>query len=95
MAPSHDTKKSYQPLKMMRLFTLLWVLLLNGIMTSCSTVVEEPLIVLPPMPERETIDPPENTKDMARLVIYYEFLVERWEAWGETVENITEGATNG
>ena len=45
-------------------------------------------IVLPPKPERESIEMPATIADYAKVLAYYESLVERWEAWGEAVEQI-------
>jgi hypothetical protein len=33
---------------------------------------------------------PQDLKDVADLLNYYEHLVEEWEAWGETVSILTE-----
>lgn len=44
-------------------------------------------IELPPMPEREQIEPPHTLEEIVRTMLYYEILVEQWEAWGKTVEN--------
>lgn len=32
---------------------------------------------------------PTNLKDLAKLLNYYEHLVQDWEAWGDTVDQIT------
>lgn len=45
---------------------------------------------LPPKPERIELAEPEDLKDMAYILNYYETLVEEWEAWGETVEKLYE-----
>ena len=74
---------------------LLWILLSTVTTIGCSTVQVETKIELPPMPQREEIKEPKSVKDLAGLVIYYEFLVSRWEAWGNTVEEITEGVSHG
>lgn len=33
---------------------------------------------------------PEDLKDYAQLLLYYEFLVEEWEAWGQTVTELID-----
>jgi hypothetical protein len=39
------------------------------------------------MPEREQIETPHTLEEIVRTMLYYEILVEQWEAWGKTVEN--------
>ena len=63
------------------------MLLLPAIMSGCRTKTE---IVLPPMPERKELPEVQTIKDMAETILYYEFLVEEWELWGETVSDIIE-----
>lgn len=46
-------------------------------------------IVLPEKPSREKIETPETLQDYAQIIIYYDSLVQKWELWAETVENIT------
>lgn len=46
---------------------------------------------LPPMPERTEQKAPETAKDWAELLVYYEFLVQEWEAWGRTVQELIKG----
>ncbi|MCR4627396.1 MAG: hypothetical protein K5640_07075 [Treponema sp.] len=60
------------------------------IITSCATKPKNE-ITLPPKPEREEIQPPENLSDVARILNYYEHLVQSWEVWGENVEGIING----
>lgn len=43
------------------------------------------------MPERSEIQPPETLKDYARIIVYYEYLVQDWELWGKTVEGLVDG----
>lgn len=62
-------------------------------MTGCNTLKTE--IVLPPKPQRSEQKQPETLKDYARLVIYYEYLVEEWEQWGEDVTAITKNTKEG
>ena len=33
---------------------------------------------------------PETLKDLADLLNYYEHLVQEWEAWGESVQNMVK-----
>ena len=47
-------------------------------------------IVLPPFPERQEQQMPEDLKDYAQLLLYYEFLVEEWEVWGQTVTELID-----
>ena len=47
---------------------------------------------MPPKPEREVMPHIETVADYAEVILYYERLVEQWEAWGDTVEAIMEGA---
>ena len=56
-------------------------------MASCQTTNN---IELPPKPERRYIEAPKDLKDCAKVINYYEHLVEQWEAWGATVESLTK-----
>ena len=47
-------------------------------------------ILLPPKPERQEIQPPANLKEMCEILIYYEYLVQEWEAWGDAVSELIE-----
>ena len=47
-------------------------------------------IILPPKPERVEMSEPTNLKDMAKLLNYYEHLVQDWEAWGDTATRMIE-----
>ena len=62
---------------------LLSALIITGCVTTKKTE-----IVLPPMPQRESVPEVTSTKDFARLVNYYEHLVQEWEQWGSVVEEI-------
>lgn len=43
--------------------------------------------VFPPRPERQKINiHPESEQDYAIILSYYEYLVEEWEIWADTVE---------
>lgn len=45
-------------------------------------------IVLPPKPEREEMPEVQTLADIATLLNYYEHLVQKWEAWGDAVDQI-------
>ena len=34
---------------------------------------------------------PETFKDHASIIVYYEYLVQEWELWGKTVEDLIDG----
>ena len=55
--------------------------------TGCKTIPENE-IILPPYPKRLEQEYPQTTEDYVRLIIYYEFLVEEWEIWGNTVTEL-------
>ena len=59
-------------------------------MTGCKTTKVEKEITLPPKPQRQELKAPQDLKDVAELLNYYEHLVEEWEVWGETVTILTE-----
>lgn len=56
-------------------------------MTGCKTVQKNE-IILPPYPQRQEQEYPQTKEDYAQLLIYYEFLVEEWENWGNTVTEL-------
>jgi len=66
-------------------------LLMLTILSCRSTKQTEKEIVLPPKPVRRELKPVENAKDLALTLVYYEALVQEWELWGETVEDIVYG----
>ena len=66
---------------------MLLTLLLIPITIGCRTVPKRELI-LPPKPQREIQSEIKTMEDVARLINYYEHLVEEWELWGDTVEKI-------
>ena len=43
------------------------------------------------MPQRQELRKPESLKDYALIIVYYESLVQEWESWGATVEDIVNG----
>ena len=59
-------------------------------MQGCRTTKIEKEITLPPKPQRQELKTPQDLKDVAELLNYYEHLVEEWEVWGETVTILTE-----
>ena len=67
---------------LMLTFTLL-------LMTSCvSTTKSE--IILPNKPERAELPNAKDIKDLVYIISEYESLVEQWEAWAQTVEEIIQ-----
>jgi hypothetical protein len=46
-------------------------------------------IVIPPQPQRKEMPQVQTMTDVAKVLNYYEHLVQEWEAWGATVEKIT------
>lgn len=58
------------------------------IMTGCVTKPKPNNILLPPKPERQEIQTPTNLKEMCEVLIYYEYLVQEWEAWGDAVSEL-------
>ena len=57
-------------------------------MSACATSKAGAEIVLPPKPQREEQPKVETIKDAALLINYYEHLVQQWEQWGKTVDNM-------
>ena len=57
--------------------------------TGCVTA-EKDGTVLPPKPERRRLEPPENLRDYAEIIVYYDGLVREWELWGATVSSIIQ-----
>lgn len=60
------------------------------ITTGCASKPVKEKEKLPPKPERIELAEPEDLKDIAYILNYYETLVEEWEAWGETAERLYE-----
>jgi hypothetical protein len=56
-------------------------------MSGCKTTKQNE-IVLPPKPERQELQAPQNLQDCAEIINYYEHLVEEWEQWGEVVTDL-------
>lgn len=69
----------------MKKLVILLVLLFLPIMTGCKTTEIRTVYVLPPKPQRKTLQAPQELKDYAEIINYYEHLVEQWELWGDTV----------
>lgn len=73
---------------MKKLWALL-ILLSAAITAGCKTTkTEKKGVTLPPKPQRQEIPFPEELKDYALIIVYYDSLVQQWETWAETVENI-------
>ena len=64
------------------------MILLPLIITGCKTTKVEKEIILPPKPQRQELKSPQDLKDLADILNYYEHLVEQWEAWGNSVDAI-------
>jgi len=57
-------------------------------MTSCITTSHN--LELPPKPERKELEAPHDLKDCVQIINYYEHLVQEWELWGDTVEELNK-----
>ena len=64
------------------------MILLPLTIQGCKTTKVEKEITLPPKPQRQELKAPQDLKDVAELLNYYEHLVEEWEEWGSTVDAI-------
>ena len=64
------------------------MILLPLIIQGCKTTKVEKEIILPPKPQRQELKAPQDLKDIADTLNYYEHLVEQWEEWGSTVDAI-------
>lgn len=62
------------------------LLLSLPVITSCVTTQKSD-IVLPVKPQRQELKEPETLKDYAKIIVYYDSLVQEWELWAKTVEN--------
>ena len=71
----------------MKKLVILLVLLFLPIMTGCKTTekIVQIKYVLPPKPQRKELQAPQELKDYAEIINYYEHLVREWELWGDTV----------
>ena len=72
----------------MKKLVILFLLLFLPIMTGCKTTekIVQVKYVLPPKPQRKEIQAPQTVQDYAKILNYYEHLVEEWEAWSILVE---------
>jgi hypothetical protein len=66
------------------------MILLPLIITGCKTTKVEKEIVLPPKPQRQELKAPQDLKELADTLNYYEHLVQDWENWGDTVSKLIE-----
>ena len=73
----------------MKKLLMLSILLSTIITVSCKSTPKKE-IVLPPKPQRQELEVPTELKDYALIIVYYDCLVEEWEAWGNTVTEIIE-----
>lgn len=64
--------------------------LLLLIIQGCKTTKVEKEIILPPKPQRQELKAPQDLKDIADILNYYEHLVEQWEEWSKSVDAILE-----
>lgn len=74
----------------MKKLLILLVLLLLPIMTGCKTTEIKTVYVLPPKPQRKELQVPQELKDYAQIINYYEHLVQEWENWGNTVSSMVQ-----
>ena len=72
--------------KLMKRFAILSILLLTLIIQGCATTKSK--WEIPPKPQREEIPELKTFADYAKVINYYEHLVQEWESWGETVTEI-------
>jgi hypothetical protein len=66
------------------------MILLPLIITGCKTTKVEKEIVLPPKPQRQELKAPQDLKELADTLNYYEHLVQQWESWGDSVSKLIE-----
>ena len=64
------------------------MILLPLIIQGCKTTKVEKEIILPPKPQRQELKAPQDLKDIAELLNYYEHLVQLWEEWGDKAEKL-------
>lgn len=66
------------------------LLLILSLLTtiSCSSCPEAIEYELPEEPKRELIEEPETVEDLAKLILYYEKLLQEWESWGKAVKSL-------
>ena len=68
---------------------MLSITLLLTITSGCVTT-RKSSITIPPVPVREELQEVHSVRNMADMVVYYEYLLREWEKWGETVNRIVE-----
>lgn len=73
---------------MKKLLTFFLILSTTIILGCKSAPKEDFKIILPPKPQREKIELPQDLKDYVLIIAYYDNLVDQWELWGDTVELI-------
>jgi hypothetical protein len=61
------------------------LILLVLITISCKSTPQNK-VELPPEPQRQIQENPETIQEYAFFVAYLEFLIQEWEAWGETAK---------
>lgn len=74
----------------MKKLIMLLILLLALTTTGCKTTQKKNEKILPPTPKRVEIQKPTSDAEYAVLLVYYEYLVQEWEAWGETVKTVIQ-----
>lgn len=62
------------------------MILLPLIIAGCKTTKVEKEIVLPPKPQRTEHKEVHSLAEAADAIKYYEYLLQEWENWGNTVE---------
>lgn len=72
--------------KCKKILLLFCVMLYLAITISCKT--SNQTIALPPSPQRQEISEPLTESDFIFLLVYYESLVEKWEAWRDAVYDV-------
>ena len=66
------------------------MILLPLIILGCRTTKVEKEIILPPKPQRQELKAPQDLKELADTLNYYEHLVQDWENWGDSVSKLIE-----
>ena len=80
---------NYCKQKLLKKLCLLLTVLFSLTITGCVSKPRNTERVLPPRPERREINvKPESIRDYAIILAYYEYLVEEWEIWADTVEGV-------
>lgn len=73
-------------IKLNKVQRTLCVILLTLIIQSCKSSK----VVLPPLPCRTEQQVPSNKNEYVELILYYETLLQQYEAWAESVKEIIE-----